>query len=64
MIGQRLRIYKLFCETVEFRGFKKALRNFAKFMIIHIFTIFNYFARQTIYSDSPDHVHQNDIQHV
>ena len=38
--------------------------NFAKSIIAHIFGIFKYFAKQTIYSDSPDHVLQNDIQHV
>ena len=36
---------------------------FLEFIITHIFTIFKYFAKQTIYSDSSDHVLQNDIQH-
>ena len=39
--------------------------NFAKFIIAHKnFATFKYFAKQTIYSDSPDHVLQNDIQCV
>ena len=38
--------------------------NFAKSVIVHIFAIFKYFGKQTIYSDSPDHVLQNDIQPV
>ena len=38
--------------------------NFAKSMIAHIFAIFKYFAKQTTYSDSPDYVLQNGIQHV
>ena len=47
--------------------------NFAKFIIAHIFAIFKYFAKQTLYSDSPDYVqyvqhmitmiYNNDIQH-
>ena len=38
--------------------------NFAKSIIAHIFAMFKYLVKQTIYSDSPDHVFQNDIQHV
>ena len=37
--------------------------NFEKTIIAHIFAVLKYFAKQTIYSDSPDHVLQNDIQH-
>ena len=60
----RLQIYNLFREIFKFRDFKKAFMNFTKSIIVHIFAIFQYFAKQTIYSDSPDHVLQNDIQHV
>ena len=60
----RLRIYNLFREIVKFRDFKKVLLNFAKSTIAHIFAIIEYFAKQTIYSDSPDRVLQNDIQYV
>ena len=60
----RLRIHNLFREIFKFRGFKKALMNFAKFIMAHIFATFKYFAKQTIYSDFPDHVLQNTIQHV
>ena len=35
-----------------------------KSIIVYIFVMFKYFAKQTTYSDSPDHVLQNDIQHV
>ena len=38
--------------------------NFAKSIIANIFAIFKYFAKQSVYSDSPDHVLQNDTQHV
>ena len=39
----------------------RELLNFTKSIIAHIFPIFNqYFAKQTIYSDSPDHVLLND----
>ena len=38
--------------------------NLAKSVIAHILAIFEYFAKQTVYSDSPDHVLQNDIQYV
>ena len=49
----------------KFRGFKKAFMNFAKFIIAHIFSIFKYFALQTIYFDTQnDDVLQNDTQHV
>ena len=37
--------------------------NFAKSIIARIFAIFEYFEKQTIYSDSPDHVIQNYMQH-
>ena len=54
-----LKIYDLFRKIFKFRGFKKAFMNFAKFIIAHIFAIFKYFVKQTMYSDSPDHVLQN-----
>ena len=60
----RLRIYNLFREIFKFRDFKKAFMNLAKSIIAHIFAIFEYFEKQTIYSDSPDHVLQNDIQYA
>ena len=56
----RLRIYNLFREIFKFRDFKKAFMNFAKSAIAHISVIFILFAKQTIYSDSRDHV----LQHV
>ena len=55
-VNWRLRIYNLFCEIFKFRDFKKAVLNFAKSIIAHIFAIY------TVYSDSSDHVLQNDIQ--
>ena len=42
-------LWNLFCEIFKFHDFKKA---------------FIYFAKQTIYSDSPDHMLQNAMQHV
>ena len=45
-------------EIFKFRGFKKAFMNFAKFIIAHIFAIFEYFPKQTIYFDSQDNVLQ------
>ena len=59
-----LRTYDLFCEIFKFRDFKKAFMNFVKSIIARIFAIFKYFPKQTIYSDSLDHVLQNDIQNV
>ena len=52
----KLRIYKLFREIFKFRDFKKAFLNFAKSVIAHILAILKHFTKQTIYSDSPDHV--------
>ena len=60
----RLRIYNLFRKIFKFRNFKKPFMNFPKFIIAHIFAIFGYFVKQTTYYDSPDHMLQNDIQHV
>ena len=60
----RLRIYNLFLEIFKFYDFKKAFMNLAKSIIAHIFEIFEYSTKQTIYSDSPDHALQNDIQYV
>ena len=52
----RLRIYNLFRKIFKFRDFKRVFMNLAKSVIAHIFDIFKY-----LYSDSPDHVLQNDI---
>ena len=60
----RLQIYNLFHEIFEFCDFKRAFLNFTKSIIAYIFAIFKYFAKQTIYSDSPAHVLQNDVQRV
>ena len=60
----KLRIYNMFREIFKFRDFKRPFLNFAKSIIAHIFAIFKHFAKQTIHSDSSDHVLQNDIQHV
>ena len=60
----RLQIYDLFRKIFKFRDFKKAFINLAKSIIAHIFAIFEYFAKQAIHSDSPDHVLHNDIQYV
>ena len=57
-------IYNFLREIFKFLDFKKAFMNFAKSIIAHIFVIFNYFTKRTIYSDSPDHVLQNDMQHI
>ena len=57
-------MYTLFRGIFKFRDFNRAFLNFVKSIIAHIFAIFNYFAKQAIYSDTPDHVLQNDIQHV
>ena len=53
---RRFRIYNLFHEIFKFRNFKKAFINFAKSIIDHICEIFKYFAKQTIYPNSSDHV--------
>ena len=60
----RLQIYNLFHQTFKFCDFKKGYWSFSKSIIAHIFVIFKDFATQAIYCDSPDHVLQNDIQHV
>ena len=54
----RLRMYDLFREIFKFPDFKKAFLSFVKSIIAHTF------AKQPTYSDSPDHVLQNDIQYV
>ena len=51
----RFQIYNLF------RGFTKAFKNFAKYIIAFIFAKFKYFAKQIIYLESPDHPLQNGI---
>ena len=51
----------LFREKFKFRGFTKAFKNFAKYIIGFIFAKFKYFAKQIIYLESPDHPLQNDI---
>ena len=52
----RFRIHNYFHEIFKFRDFINTLRNFAKSVFAHIFTIFQYFAKVIIYSKSPDHV--------
>ena len=54
-------MYNLFREKFKFRGFTKASKNFAKYIIAFIFAKFKYFAKQIIYLESPDHPLQNDI---
>ena len=63
-------IYNLFREKLKFRGFTKAFKNFAKYIIAFIFAKyiiafifakFKYFAKQIIYLESLDHQLQNDI---
>ena len=60
----RFQIYNLFCEIFkfredtsnnEFREIRKCFRKTAKF---------EYFAKQIISLESPDHVIQNDVSHV
>ena len=63
-VSWRLRKYHLFREIFKFHDSKKAFMNSSKSITIHIFAIFGYFSEQIIYSDSPDHVLQNDTQHV
>ena len=50
-----------FAKKFKFRGFTKAFKNFAKYIIALIFAKFKYFAKQIIYLESPDHPLQNDI---
>ena len=57
----RFQIYNLFREKFKFRGFTKAFKNFAKYIITFIFAKFKYFAKQIIYLESKDHLLQNDI---
>ena len=57
----RFQIYNLFREKFKFRGFTKAFKNFAKYIIAFIFAKFKYFAKQIMYLESPDHLLQNDI---
>ena len=57
----RFQIYNLFREKFKFRGFTKAFKNFAKYIITFIFAKFKYFAKQIIYLKSTDHQLQNDI---
>ena len=40
------------------------LRNFAKSGFLHIFATFEYFAKEFILTESPDHVFLNDVEHV
>ena len=47
----RFQIYILFREKFEFRGFTKAFKKFAKYIIAFIFAKFQYFAKQIIYLD-------------
>ena len=48
-------IYNLFREKFKFRGFTKAFKNFAKYIIAFIVAKFKYFAKQIIYLESRDH---------
>ena len=57
----RFQIYNLFHEKFKFRGFTKAFKNFAKYIIAFIFAKFKYFAKQIIYLESPDHPLQSDV---
>ena len=57
----RFQIYNLFREKFKFRGFTKAFKNFAKYIIGFIFAKFKYFTKQIIYLESPDHSLQSDI---
>ena len=57
-----LQIYNLSREIFIFSDFKRAFTKFAKSIIAQSFAIMKYFAKQSIYSDSPFHVLQNDIQ--
>ena len=50
----RFQIYNLFREKFKFRGFTKAFKNFAKYIIAFISAKFKYFAKQIIYLESPD----------
>ena len=47
--------YNLFREKFKFRGFMKAFKNFAKYIIAFIVAKFKYFAKQIIYLESQDH---------
>ena len=42
----RFQIYNLFREKFKFRGFTKAFKNFAKYIIAFIFAKFKYFAKK------------------
>ena len=57
----RFQIYNLFREKLKFRGFTKAFKKFAKYIIAFTFAKFKYFAKQIICLESPDHLLQNDI---
>ena len=57
----RFQIYNLFREKFKFRGFTKAFKNFAKYIIAFIFAKFKYFTKQIIYLESPDHPLQYDV---
>ena len=52
----RFRAYNFFREIFKFRNFMNTLRNFAKSFFAHIFAKFEYLAKVSIYSKSPDHV--------
>ena len=49
-------ICNYFCEISKFRYFMNTLRNFAKSVFAHLFSKFKYFAKQSILTESPDHV--------
>ena len=52
----RFRICNYFCEISKFRDFINTLRNFTKFLFAHVSEKFKYFAKQFIFTESPDHV--------
>ena len=58
---QKKRLVRCTMKKFKFRGFTKAFKNFAKYIITFIFAKFKYFAKQIIYLESPDHQLQNDI---
>ena len=52
----RFLICNYFCEIFRFRDFMNTSRNFAKSVFAHIFVKFKYFEKQSILTESPDHV--------
>ena len=52
----RIRICNYFREIFRFRDFMNILRNFEKKVFAHISAKFQYFAKQFILTETPDHV--------